>query len=305
MTPYEALTQAAEICENERALWKSTRTPLPDDVEGGRSAAKNCAVAILALRDSQPQESVQNDTPARGATMDIDKLVDRFLSWKLPKDFSPDGGISFVPSKTHPDMWPIGTNLFTADQAKEMLAHITGPLQAKLDRLMLEYCPDEMTPGQMENWGKHQRPVTPEQEAAVQRAVQSESVKPDTAKVPEGVDLVGWRWVPTEVYDAAVALVPLLEDGWDGYDDTADVKAGTDACDRLIAAVNAMLAAAPSPSESEQPINAAKVPQNWAVFCGICDSKWSVPYHHPGKSICDECVRKYATPSPSGVEESK
>ena len=57
-------------------------------------------------------------------------------------------------------------------------------------------------------------------------------------------------------------------------------------------------------SESVKP-DTAKVPQNWAVFCGICDSKWSVPYHHPGKSICDECVRKYATPSPSGVEESK
>jgi hypothetical protein len=54
-------------------------------------------------------------------------------------------------------------------------------------------------------------------------------------------------------------------------------------------------------NDSAKP-DTANVPQNWAVFCGICDSKWSVPYHHPGKSICDECVRKYATPSPSGVE---
>ena len=38
-----------------------------------------------------------------------------------------------------------------------------------------------------------------------------------------------------------MALVPLLEDGWDGYDDTADQEAGTAACDRLIAAVNEML----------------------------------------------------------------
>jgi hypothetical protein len=30
-------------------------------------------------------------------------------------------------------------------------------LQAKLDALMLEYCPDEMTPEQIENWQRHQR----------------------------------------------------------------------------------------------------------------------------------------------------
>lgn len=29
-------------------------------------------------------------------------------------------------------------------------------LQAKIDALMLEYCPEEMTPEQMEGWGKHQ-----------------------------------------------------------------------------------------------------------------------------------------------------
>ena len=33
--------------------------------------------------------------------------------------------------------------------------------KAKIDRLMLEYCPDEMTEDQKENWAKHQRPVTP------------------------------------------------------------------------------------------------------------------------------------------------
>jgi len=32
-----------------------------------------------------------------------------------------------------------------------------GALQAKIDRLMLEYCPDEMTEEQRENWGLDQR----------------------------------------------------------------------------------------------------------------------------------------------------
>lgn len=32
--------------------------------------------------------------------------------------------------------------------------------QAKIDSLMLEYCPDEMTPEQIDNWGKHQKAVS-------------------------------------------------------------------------------------------------------------------------------------------------
>ena len=60
----------------------------------------------------------------------VKHLVDRFLGWRLPKDFHPDGGISFdreynasynanqgLPPSIHE---PVGTNLFTADQAKEM-----------------------------------------------------------------------------------------------------------------------------------------------------------------------------------------
>jgi hypothetical protein len=63
------------------------------------------------------------------AHKDIDEMVNRFLSWKLPKDFAPDAGISFRPTKpdgydTH--WWPIGTNLLTADQAREMIVHLLG-----------------------------------------------------------------------------------------------------------------------------------------------------------------------------------
>lgn len=30
--------------------------------------------------------------------------------------------------------------------------------QAKIDCLMLEFCPEDMTPEQMREWGRHQRP---------------------------------------------------------------------------------------------------------------------------------------------------
>ena len=52
----------------------------------------------------------------------LNKIVDRFLGWKLPEHFGPDCGISFVPPE-HPNSWPIGTNLLTADQAQEMFEH--------------------------------------------------------------------------------------------------------------------------------------------------------------------------------------
>ena len=59
----------------------------------------------------------------------IDAMVSRFLSWKLPKDFMPDAGVGFTP---HPIQqhdgphWPTGTNLFHAEQAREMIEHMLG-----------------------------------------------------------------------------------------------------------------------------------------------------------------------------------
>lgn len=55
----------------------------------------------------------------------IDEMVSRFLGWKLPHDFSPDAGILFNPSHPHNSPhWPVGTNLLTADQAKDMIRNM-------------------------------------------------------------------------------------------------------------------------------------------------------------------------------------
>jgi hypothetical protein len=68
---------------------------------------------------AQPAPSVPEDM--------VDRAVTRFLSWKLPKDFHPDGGIVFIPTKgrgydsLH---WPYGTNLLNAQQARDMLHHV-------------------------------------------------------------------------------------------------------------------------------------------------------------------------------------
>ena len=52
-------------------------------------------------------------------------MVSRFLFWQLPLDFDPDCGVSFE-KPVHPASWPVGTNLFTATQARAMVRHMLG-----------------------------------------------------------------------------------------------------------------------------------------------------------------------------------
>jgi hypothetical protein len=67
----------------------------------------------------------------------IKHMVDRFLCWKLPESFNPDGGISFkrtfndhlpTPMKNE----PVGTNLLDATQADAMVRYMVAgmPLSA-------------------------------------------------------------------------------------------------------------------------------------------------------------------------------
>ena len=51
---------------------------------------------------------------------------------------------------------------FVNDFVRAFHAHeqrVRGEMQAKIDALMLEYCPDEMTPEQVAEWGRHQKRV--------------------------------------------------------------------------------------------------------------------------------------------------
>lgn len=59
----------------------------------------------------------------------IKAMVERFLAWKLPADFSPDGGISFKAefneNTAHPMRHePTGTNLLSYTQAEAMVRHM-------------------------------------------------------------------------------------------------------------------------------------------------------------------------------------
>ena len=60
---------------------------------------------------------------------EIKHLVDRFLGWRLPEDFNPDGGISFAqlgnPGTPHEyKREPSGTNLLNAIQATAMVRYM-------------------------------------------------------------------------------------------------------------------------------------------------------------------------------------
>ncbi len=73
----------------------------------------------------------------------VKDMVSRFLRWKLPDNFSPDAGITFIKYfnvyTEHPMKHePSGTNLFDAIQAKEMveymLAGLPDILHSELER---------------------------------------------------------------------------------------------------------------------------------------------------------------------------
>jgi len=59
----------------------------------------------------------------------IKHMTNRFLQWRLPDHFCPDGGISFEADFNQHTAYPakhtpIGTNLFTVAQAEDMIRHM-------------------------------------------------------------------------------------------------------------------------------------------------------------------------------------
>lgn len=60
----------------------------------------------------------------------IKHMRDRFLSWRLPADFRPDGGVQFDADAAmkldsrNLRYEPYGTNLFDARQAEAMVRHM-------------------------------------------------------------------------------------------------------------------------------------------------------------------------------------
>jgi hypothetical protein len=79
--------------------------------------ARLIVAAINALNITQHDEQIKH-------------MVNRFLQWRLPENFNPDGGISFERmGNAHSPGWaykrePVGTNLFDATQTEEMIRYL-------------------------------------------------------------------------------------------------------------------------------------------------------------------------------------
>lgn len=65
----------------------------------------------------------------------IKHMAERFLSWKLPADFNPDGGITAKRPNYAPNVpWLLtGTNLFDYSQAMQMVRHMVEGLPETSD----------------------------------------------------------------------------------------------------------------------------------------------------------------------------
>jgi hypothetical protein len=95
----------------------------PETIEWARRMVRGNADPF----DSLPFEPRAIDGGAAASAVTEDMVI-RFLMWPLPKDFGPDCGISFDGRKDDQwnknKTWPVGTNLFTADQARAMLKYV-------------------------------------------------------------------------------------------------------------------------------------------------------------------------------------
>lgn len=89
------------------------------DDEGERETKRE----ILGLRDAADRLEKLERAPVV-----TDDMVSRFLCWRLPATFSPDGGVSFDKKDRDPNShwWPVGTNILNAEEARQMIEHILG-----------------------------------------------------------------------------------------------------------------------------------------------------------------------------------
>ena len=127
-------------------LMREDFDPTPPNWEGRdwNDNAEDVADRIVALFGAaalQHQEPGGTPQTQQGNNVmltedQIKHMVDRFLGWRLPKNFNPDAGISYERPNYHPsvDATLSGTNLFDASQAAGMV------------RYMIEGLPDPATP---------------------------------------------------------------------------------------------------------------------------------------------------------------
>lgn len=100
--------------------------------EGAVCATKADAIAAWNTRALPIAPTTTEPLTSEDVAL-IERMVDRFLAWKLPVNFTPDAGISFKANYNEGTAYPmkhepVGTNLFTAVQAEAMVRHMINGL---------------------------------------------------------------------------------------------------------------------------------------------------------------------------------
>lgn len=115
---------ALERCmQSQRALEREIDQSNPGDPYASLMVSDD-----IELLERLKSRIIANVSRAQSASEVTDSMVQRFLSWRLPKPWHPDNGISYQrPNYAHAPAehdWPTGTNLFDANQARAMLEHV-------------------------------------------------------------------------------------------------------------------------------------------------------------------------------------
>lgn len=135
------LMEQARDLIRPRPPYEPTMLSRMDDLVDERNYLQN---KVISLEESMERtfDDIAVLRQENAKMRDIGAMVSRFLCWRLPKDFAPDGRVKFdriflvfdgfdgaqpIDISDAPDhYWPTGTNLFTAEQAKAMIENMLG-----------------------------------------------------------------------------------------------------------------------------------------------------------------------------------
>lgn len=117
-------TSTVTLIRNGSGLGSFIQAALSSGVEEDWVPVRGSPDIVEAFKAGLVEPAASTEKGQYQAT--IDEMVTRFLGWRLPHDFSPDGGISFV--RLNATLIPTGTNLLTGEQAKAMLQYLLSPL---------------------------------------------------------------------------------------------------------------------------------------------------------------------------------
>jgi hypothetical protein len=99
-------------------------------ISGADFAAMCDEIKYLHKRNSELEGELMQIRERK--KISVGAMVDAFLGWKLPTDFSPDAGISFDCEYGKKWGMPTGTNLLHAGQAQQMVEHILCGCEPKI-----------------------------------------------------------------------------------------------------------------------------------------------------------------------------